>query len=148
MTMILTCLANDYIVQASDRRLTEGVGKKVRVVENHSNKALIYSNHFVFAYTGLARLSFKSAIDWAAQQLSEKENLEDAIKHLGNRASDLMNSNHFLNLYSRSPAHVKRLAFVGSGFADVIEEGGMKNRRPLHIVISNFRGEDDTWLDH
>ncbi len=147
MTMILTCLANDYIVQASDRRLIEAVGKKVRVVEDHSNKALIYSNHFVFAYTGLARLPFTSVIDWAAKQLSEKENLQDAVLHLGNRASDLMNSNLIRNRYARSPAHVKRLAFVGAGFADVVFEGGVKNRRPLRIVISNFRGEDGTWLE-
>ncbi len=93
MTMILTCLANDYIVQASDRRLSTGVGKKVQVVEDHSNKALIYSNNFVFAYTGLSRLSFTSAIDWAAKLLSEKENLNEAVNHLRDRASDLMNSN-------------------------------------------------------
>src|SRR6266704_3318238 len=147
MTMILTCLAKDYIVQASDRRLTEAVGKKVRVVEDHSNKALIYSNHFVVAYTGLARLPFTSAIDWAAQQLSEKENLEDGVLHLGNRSSDLMNSNLIRNRYVRSPAHVKRLAFVGAGFADVIFQDGMSPRRPLRIVISNFRGEDGTWLE-
>src|SRR6266699_5067855 len=123
MTMILTCLAKDYIVQASDRRLTEVVGKKVRVVEDHSNKALIYSNCFAFAYTGLAKLPSKSAIDWAAQQLSEKENLGDAVLHLGNQASDLMNSKLIGNFYSRFPAHVKRLAFVGAGFANIEENG-------------------------
>jgi hypothetical protein len=148
MTMILTCLAKDFIVQTSDRRLSTVVDKKVRMVEDHSNKALIYSNHFVFAYTGLARLPFASAIDWAAQQLSEKGNLKEAVLHLGNRASDLMNSNHFRNLHSRTNAHVKRLAFVGAGFADVVEEGGMMKRRPLYIVISNFRGEDGTWLEY
>ncbi len=148
MTMILTCLAKDYIVQASDRRLTEAVGKKVRVVEDHSNKALIYSNHFVFAYTGLARLPFTSAIDWAAQQLSEKENLQDAVLHLGNRASDLMNSNLFRNRYSRFPAQVKRLAFVGAGFGIVVLEDGTASRRPLRLVISNFFSIEDggTWL--
>src|SRR6266849_6878783 len=54
---------------------------------------------------------------------------------------------NFRNLYSRSPAHVKRLAFVGAGFADVVSEGGSSARRPLRIVISNFRGEDGTWLE-
>jgi len=147
MTLILTCLTKDFIVQASDRRLTRTVGGKVELDDDDSNKALIYSNHFVFAYTGLAKLhdQYPSAIDWAAQRLSEKENIGDAVLHLGNQASDLMNSNHIRNFYSRSPASVKRLAFVGAGFADV-EEDGRKNRRSLRIVISNFfRREDGTW---
>lgn len=36
---------------------------------------------------------------------------------------------------------------MGAEFADVVFEGGVKNRRPLRIVISNFRGEDGTWLE-
>jgi hypothetical protein len=52
MTLILTCLTKDFLVQASDRRLTRTVGGKVELDDDDSNKALIYSNHFVFAYTG------------------------------------------------------------------------------------------------
>jgi hypothetical protein len=145
MTMILTCITKDFIVQASDRRLSAATGKTVQVVEDHSNKALIYSNHFVFAYTGLVKLhsGFPSAIDWAAQKLSEKENLGDAVLHLGNSASDLMRTSYIQNMYSRSPAYVKRLAFVGAGFADVNDAW---QRWPLRIVISNFRREDGNWL--
>ncbi len=136
MTMILTCLTKDFIVQASDRRLSIVDGNNVRPREDHSNKALIYSNCFVFAYTGLAKLDSQSAsaIDWAAQQLSEKENIGESVLHLGNRASDLMNSS-----YSHLSADKKRLTFVGAGFANV-------DRKPLRIVISNFRGENDTVL--
>src|SRR5712691_4743514 len=116
MTMILTCLTKDFIVQASDRRLSIVDGNNVRPREDHSNKALIYSNCFVFAYTGLAKLDSQSAsaIDWAAQQLSEKENIGESVLHLGNRASDLMNSS-----YSHLSADKKRLTFVGAGFANV-----------------------------
>lgn len=145
MTMILTCLTKDYIVQASDRRLTRAVGENVQVDDNKSNKALIYSNCFVFAYMGLAKLPLTSAIDWAAQQLSEKENIGDAVLYLGNRASDLMNSDRIRNVIARSPTHIKKLAFVGARFVNV-EEDGRLTRRPLRIVISNFRGEDGTWL--
>jgi hypothetical protein len=58
-----------------------------------------------------------SAIDWAARRLSEKENLWDAVLHLGNSAFDLIN----LGLIREHA----RLAFVGAGFAD-IEEGSMR----------------------
>src|SRR5579884_1327211 len=139
MTQILICLAKDFIVLASDRRLTRRVEGKVKLDDDHSNKALIYSNHFAFAYTGLAKLDdqYPTAIDWAAQQLSEKENIGDAVIHLGNRASDLVN----LGLISREA----RPAFVGAGFAD-IEEGGKRNRKPFRIVISNFfRKDDGAW---
>ncbi len=139
MTQILLCLAKDFIVLASDRRLTRKVDGKVKLDDDNSNKALIYSSHFAFAYTGLAKLDdqYPSAIDWAAQQLSEKANIGDAVIHLGNRASDLIN----LGLISRGT----RLAFVGAGFAD-IEEDGKRNRKALRIVISNFfRNEVGAW---
>ena len=65
MTIILTCLMKDFIVQASDRRFS--YPDRSKPPEDHNNKALIYSNHFVFAFTGRARLKDKSAINWAAQ---------------------------------------------------------------------------------
>jgi hypothetical protein len=138
MTIILTCLTKEFIVQASDRRFS--YPDRSKLPEDHNNKALIYSNHFVFSFTGLARLKGKSAIDWAAQQLSERDNLEDSVIHLGNQASDLMN--HY---YSSFRPESKMLAFVGAGFAN-IEENGRQSRKPLRIVISNFRGENDTRL--
>ena len=146
MTLILTCLTQDFTVQASDRRLTATIDNRVEVIEDQSNKALIYSNHFAFAYTGLAKLPKISAIDWAAQQLSEKDNLGDAILHLGNRASDLINSDQVRNYFSRYPTRVKRLAFVGAGFAQ-IEIDGEQRLVPLRVVVSNFfRSEDEAWV--
>ena len=147
MTMILTCLAKNFIVQASDRRLTRRKGKTIEVTDEHSNKALVYSNHFAFAYTGLAELDdrYPSAIDWAAQQLSEKENLKDAVIHLGCQAAKLMNSDRIRNMYSGAPESIKGLAFVGAGFATVVHEDGRKSRWPLRIVVSNFF-KDGTWL--
>ncbi len=150
MTLILTYLANDYIVQASDRRLSYWDGQKVVVTDHDSNKALIYKNRFVFAYTGLADLpvrkngldTYQSAIDWAAQQLSEGKNLEDAVYHLKYRVTELMNSNRIRKL----PEPKRRLAFVGAGF-DEIESGSKRIRRPLRIVIENFIEDDGALLD-
>ena len=42
MTLILTCLTKDYVVQASDRRLSYWDGKKVVIDDDDSNKVLIY----------------------------------------------------------------------------------------------------------
>src|SRR5581483_5566939 len=141
VTQILTCLTPDYIMQASDRRLTRTTNRRVEVFEDHSNKALIYRNHFAFAYTGRARLVLTSAIDWAAQRLSESKNLDGAISHLKDRATDLMN-----NFYSSHRPYEKMLAFVGAGFAEV-QVNGRWNLRPTYIVISNFREQNGTWLE-
>lgn len=138
MTIVLTCLTKDFVVQASDRRFS--YPDRSKPPEDYNNKALIYSNHFVFAFTGMAKLKGKSAIEWAGEQLSEKENIRDCVIHLGNQASDLMN-----NYYSSYRQTEKRLAFVGAGFVNV-EENGRQNRKPLRIVISNFRGENDTYM--
>lgn len=71
--MILTCLTKDFVMQASDRRLTETTVEKVVKFKDQNNKALIYRNHFAFAITGMARLVDTPTIDWAAQRLSEKK---------------------------------------------------------------------------
>jgi len=149
MTMILTCLTHDYIVQVSDRRLSYWDGKKVVVVDNDSNKALIYKNQFVFAYTGLADLlvqknkveAHQTAIDWAAQRLYEGKNLNDAVQHLKYRLTELMNSNRIRKL----PEPKRRLALVGAGF-DEIPSGSKIIRRPLRILIENCIGDDGSLL--
>ncbi len=76
MTVILTCLTNEYVVQASDRQLSTIDDKgRVTPTNNASNKALTYKNQFAFAYTELAELpklkSGQTAIDWASERLKE-----------------------------------------------------------------------------
>ena len=143
MTMILTCLTNDFIVQASDRRLTSRRGKKIVPKEDNRNKALIYKNHYVFAYTGLADLGVNNTpIDWAAKVLSEAANLDVGLPLLKDRASGLMNS-HYI---SRFPVRQRRLAFIGAGFAHH-EEDGKLVRRPVYLIISNFMGSNGDWLE-
>ena len=150
MTMILTCLTKDFIVQASDRRLSIVDGNKVRLEDDHSNKALVYKKQFVFAYTGQAKIpvrnngqyTYVSTIDWAAEQLSKGKNLEDAVYNLKYRATELMKSNQIRKL----PGYKRRIAFVGAGF-DEIERGDKRIRRPLRIMIENCLEDDGTFLD-
>lgn len=143
MTMILTCLTKDIVVQASDRRLTCRRGKKIIPKVDNRNKALIYKNHYVFAYTGLADLGVNNTpIDWAAKVLSSVANLDVGLSLLKDRASELMNS-HYI---SRFPVRQRRLAFIGAGFAHR-EEDGKLVRRPVYLIISNFMGSNGDWLE-
>jgi hypothetical protein len=147
MTMILTYLTKDYVVQASDRRLTYPSGQK----KEQSNKALIYRNRFAFAYTGLAefpirvngKLSLHSTIEWAADRLSEGKDLDDGVEQLRSQLSSLMNTNQVRKI----PPERRRLAFVGAGFEEV-EEAGQMVRKPRRIVISNFLENDGTMLSY
>lgn len=149
MTMILTCLTKDFIVQASDRRISIKKDNKLQWCDDHNNKALVYKKQVVFAYTGLAKIPNQkngqydiSTIDWAAEHLSKGKNLEEAANNLKYRATELMNTNSI----RKQPEHIRRIAFVGAGF-DEVESGSKKIRRPLRIIIENFIEDDGTLLD-
>jgi hypothetical protein len=150
MTMILTCLTKDFIVQTSDRRISDIIDYKVQWYDDQSNKALVYKNQFVFSYTGQAKIPIRingqytyiSTIDWAAEQLSMGKNLDDAVNNLIYRATELMNSNQVRKL----PGYKRRIAFVGAGF-DEVERGSKRIRWPLRIMIENCLEDDGTLLD-
>lgn len=136
--MILTCLTKDFIVQASDRRLTYRRGRKIIDKEDDRNKALIYENHTVFAYTGLATLSNqKFAIDWAAELLAHPDTLQNAMVYLCESATRLM-ATHPFSGYSNDQ---RRLGFVGTGFIHWVE-AGKTVRRPAYFIISNFMNHE------
>lgn len=138
MTMILTCLTKDFIVQASDRRLVYKRGRKVTHKEDDRNKALIYENHTVFAYTGLATLEKQSfAIDWAAERLAQLASLQDAMVYLSECATRLMKTHPF----SGYPDNLRRLGFVGAGFINWVE-ATKTVRRPAYFIISNFMNHE------
>jgi hypothetical protein len=150
MTMILTCLTKNFIVQASDRRISSIKDNKVQWIDDQSNKAVVYKNQFVFAYTGQAKIPIRkngqhiyiSTIDWAAEHLSKGKNLDDAVDNLKYRATELMNSNQVRKL----PGYKRRIAFVGAGF-DEVERGSKRIRRPLRIMIENCIEADGALLD-
>ena len=138
MTMILTCLTKDFIVQASDRRLTYRWRRKTTHKEDDRNKALIYDNHTVFAYTGLATLSnHMFAIDWAANLLAQPPTFQDAMVYLCEFATRLMETRPF----SGYPDDQRRLGFVGAGFINWVE-AGQTVRRPAYFIISNFMNQE------
>lgn len=150
MTMILTCLTQDFVIQSSDRRISQVIDNKVQWYDDQSNKALVYKSQFVFAYTGQATIPvrkngqtiYMSTIDWAAEQLTKGKNLEEAVYNLKHRATELMNS----NFVRKSPGYKRRVAFVGAGFEE-IESSGKQIRRPLRIIIENCIDDDGSILD-
>ena len=149
MTMILTCLTKGFTLQVSDRRISRVIDNKVQWYDDVSNKALVYKKQFVFAYTGQAKIPMKnngqnvlmSTIDWAAEQLKDGRNLDEAVNNLKYRATELMNSNRIRKLTE----YKRRIAFVGAGFNEV-EKGGKKIRTPLRIMIENCIDDDGNMM--
>lgn len=150
MTMIISCLTKDFVVQTSERRISIVVDNKVQWCDDVTNKALVYKKQCVFAYTGQAKIPVKkngqnvyvSTIDWAAEQLKNGKYLEEAVDNLKFRATELMNSNRIRKL----DEYKRRIAFVGVGFKEV-EMGGKRIRIPLRIMVENCIDDNGSMMD-
>lgn len=84
MTLILSCLTPEYIVQVSDRRLTMPNGE---IFDDSANKAIVFLGHACIAYTGIAAIGSQRTDEWITNQLVGQPSLEQAI----NRLKDALN---------------------------------------------------------
>jgi len=95
LTLILTCMTNDYAFQVSDRRLIDMNGK---IFDDDQNKAVLFSTFMTFGYTGLAYTGrkkgkiFETTDIWLTEVLSDPEHLsfKDAIEAVRDRATYLL----------------------------------------------------------
>ena len=73
MTLILSVLTDDYVLQTSDRRATF-VDLTTAVVSRHedeTNKAVVFDNQFTFAGTGFGEINQVQAADWLMGELAQ-----------------------------------------------------------------------------
>ena len=90
MTLILACLTPTHVFLVSDRRLTSLNGPSPgSIIEEDSNKAVIYEGHVAFGYTGLAELSGDRTDLWLAKTLGEApdKRLPLPFEHLRSEAT-------------------------------------------------------------
>lgn len=138
MTLVLTCLTKEYVLQVSDRRLTWPNG---RVADDNANKAVLLANQMAFAYTGRARVGPERTDVWLAHVLRDMShgpaaaaNGLEVIVSLGRRATEA----------SRGvPLSQARLAFVAAGFARLAAGEPL---RPYVSFISNALTDQLDWL--
>ena len=58
----MNLLTHDYVIQVSDRRLTDPhTGKRI---DEPPNKAILFCGHVIFGYTGLAGVNQDLLSDW------------------------------------------------------------------------------------
>jgi hypothetical protein len=128
MTLILSALTQDYVVQVSDRQLSVG-GKRI---EPPTNKSVIFCGHIAYGYTGQAFIENKTTELWLVDVLAgaQSQSPTQALEAIASRATDAFRRS--------SQLRNKRHAFVGVGF------GSISNQlRPLLCVISNYTDTQD-----
>ena len=134
MTLVLSCLTHDYVIQVSDQRLTRITDG--RLFDDLRNKGTMYCAEMAFAYSGLAEIDGTRSDRWLANILAKGANLDAALKTL---VEQLSLSFGTIPLKSSE----KRHAFVGVGFCRPWPGS------PLYacqITVSNFLSAKGTWL--
>ena len=127
MTLILTCLTHEQIVQVSDRRLTTRAGKPV---DDAANKAIFYAPAGAFSYTGIARIGSKKTHEWIADQLTIGARARQPIGDVLNRLQAALN-----NTVPQLRGY-NGLAVVGCLWAT--RQPGVTSDSPYYYLISNI----------
>jgi len=130
MTLILSCLTNEYVIQVSDRRLTFPNGE---IAEDNENKAVDWAGQVIFGYTGLARIHLTTPTDyWLAEALLKSVSPQGTIS-----LNDVIESVRIKATkdFKQEVAKNKRLTIIGIGWVQLLET---KDTKPAICWISNY----------
>lgn len=131
MTLILTALSHNYIVQAADRRLTYPDGS---LYDDDTNKAIFYCGRVAVAYTGLALMKEdQPTAEWIGMHMKDELGAERAMNRVAKETED------YLRTINRPD---KRLAIVATGWAT---NKGIQPPLPFICVGSNFMTDSWSW---
>lgn len=123
MTLILTCLTDEHIVQVADRRLTMPDGT---LYDDDTNKAVFYCGRVAVAYTGLAFMEGKPTAEWIGSCMKDEKTVQSAMNRVAKCAERYL---------ERCNIPDKRLAIVATGWATF---RGAQPIRPYICIASNF----------
>jgi hypothetical protein len=132
MTLVISCLTEEYAIQVSDRRLTNSRGE---VVEDNENKAIDWGGQVAFGYTGLARILSKPTDYWLSEVLLTNTSplgsisLTDAIENARAKATKDFKRINVKN------QEWKRLTIIGVGWVQPFDE--IKNKKTLFDMNKN-----------
>lgn len=142
MTLILTCAAPDFVVQASDRRLTNPL--RPGWVIDEENKAVFLAGHAFMAFTGLAYVRREPTARWALRHIHPID-LQTSLDQLTVAATNDFRAIDFDRRIPRElRPSLKRTAFVATGFG--IAEGSPEMRSFVWLC-SNFHDDDGGMRD-
>lgn len=135
MTLILSCITSRFVVQVSDRCLSDL--RTGEAVEQEANKAVFLSNRIAFAYTGLAKIEGKPADIWLRDVLVPHESVGHGVQLIVDEAT---------RAFAEMPGSLanKRQAFVGVGWARFQHLG--EELLPFAMTITNAINGNGEWL--
>jgi len=145
MTLILSCLTNDYAIQVSDRRLT----LNGNVFEDNENKVVDWGGQIAFGYTGLARILSKPTDHWLCEALLNDFSPQGTLS-LNSILEKvrLKATNDFKKLFIKD----KRLTIIGIGWVQVFHESdpkpafSLQETKPALCWISNSMDDEGNYL--
>jgi hypothetical protein len=134
MTLILSVLAPDWVMQASDRRFTTKNADSSPEFIDRANKAVFVAERFSFAFTGRVDVDSKTADEWLQLSLSRlflagmcaEEAFVEVAALLDGKISTLP-----------SDDQNRALTMVGVGWTD----DSFAVRQPLLVRVSNVHDE-------
>ena len=124
MTLILSCITNEYVFQVSDRRLTNLHTE--RPDPNEYNKAVDFWGRLAFGYTGVARVNNTYIDDWIAKTIIDCSSVYEAINTLKDSASGFFKHFNY------------KQAFIATGW---LQRNLWDYNHPFISVISNYYDE-------
>jgi hypothetical protein len=129
VTLILSLMTPDFVLQASDRMVTYLETGEAK--ESNRNKMVVLSNRMIFGFSGLAELEGKNTDEWIAKVLMDTSarSTSDGVNLLASRATEVIRK-----LSHYHPKH-RRLAIVGTGYVKRDEDDRFY---PILCRISNF----------
>jgi len=146
VTLILSCITREYVVQASDRKVTAFDGSWF---ENQRNKVVFFCGHSAFAYTGLASLAGLLTEEWLTLELGAAKALTDGIPHIAGQAKVALRRIPFrTSMPTKERNKIRRLAFVNVAFMldAQAKKVAPQHLRPAITVVSNFFRPPNVWL--
>jgi hypothetical protein len=146
MTLIISCITRDFVMQVSDRRVSV---PEMGLIEDRANKALFFCGQSAWAYTGLANIYRKRTDEWLTDRFVKERTLMGATDSiLRGLDSALGVMRRPSNLTPDAWGAAKRLAVAGVGFADFrhARQGLAAGYHPYVSWISNFFEPPDRWL--
>lgn len=139
MTLVLTLITRDVVVQVSDRRLVrlESDGS-IGVADENANKAVFFAHRAVYGYTGIAAVGpyRQSTDEWLADAIASAPDQGQAMDALARAATERWKH----RLIRSYPPELRRHEFAGAGWAKFHDGDGQFES--YVSVVSNFRGPD------
>lgn len=127
MTLILSCITQDYVLQVSDRRLT--LANNGQIYKNDENKAINFWGLLAMSYTGLSSIHSTPTDIWLGKVMlgcSSIVEVVEAIKENATREFKRM-------IWTKR--EWKHHAFIGVGWRSV------EPIYPLICIVSNYHNE-------